>query len=247
MSEWFEKSFGDDYLIVYRHRNWKQAEQEVAQLAARLDIQPGARIADIGCGMGRHSLALSRLGYIVVGMDLSEALLEEANRQNSGGEVEFVQGDMRKIPLEDEGFDAVVNLFTSFGYFERDEEHIEVLREIRRILKPGGRFLIDFLNPDQVRTSLVPESKRTDDSSGTLIMERRWIQDGRVVKCIRLSDGEGGRVREYTESVRLLDEDWFRSALLEAGLVLDAVSGGYGGEAYDRSASKRLILFGRRP
>ncbi|SDT28736.1 Methyltransferase domain-containing protein [Paenibacillaceae bacterium GAS479] len=247
MSEWYERSFGEDYLIVYRHRDWDQAKREVALMAAGLDLRPGARIADIGCGMGRHSLALSKLGYSVVGMDLSEALLEEARNQEDSESVTWVHGDMRRIPFGDEEFDAVVNLFTSFGYFEKDEEHVQVLREMRRILKPGGRFLIDFLNPEQVKATLVPESQRIDEDSGTEIIEKRKIEQGRVVKRIRLSNLDGGDRREYTESVSLLDEDWFRAALKEAGLELGFVCGGYGREPYDRASSKRLILTGRRP
>ncbi|OXM15313.1 SAM-dependent methyltransferase [Paenibacillus herberti] len=247
MSEWYERSFGEDYLIVYRHRDWKQAEREVALLVAGLDLRPGARIADIGCGMGRHSLALSKLGYSVVGMDLSEALLEEARNQEESEAVTWVHGDMRQIPFEDEEFDAVVNLFTSFGYFEKDEEHVQVLREMRRILKPGGRFLIDFLNSEQVKATLVPESHRNDEESDTVIVEKRKIEQGRVVKCIRLSNSEGGDIREYTENVSLLDEDWFRAALERAGLELGSVCGGYGREPYDRASSKRLIMTGRRP
>ncbi|MGN7454725.1 class I SAM-dependent methyltransferase [Paenibacillus pasadenensis] len=247
MSEWFVRSFGEDYKIAYRHRDWEQAEREVGRLAARLELRPGARIADIGCGMGRHSLALSRLGYEVSGLDLSQALLREARSQPGSEAVSWFEGDMRRMPFEDGQFDAAVNLFTSFGYFEEDREHLQVLREMRRILRPGGRFVIDFLNAEQVKSTLVPESRRVDEETGTVIVERRCIEHGRVVKKIELTDAAGGEPRRYTESVRLLGEPWFRSALAEAGLVLEATGGGYDGEPYEPERSKRLVLFGRRP
>ncbi|QJC52980.1 class I SAM-dependent methyltransferase [Paenibacillus albicereus] len=247
MSEWFVRSFGEDYKIVYRHRDWEQAEHEVGRLAARLGLAAGARIADIGCGMGRHSLALSRLGYEVSGLDLSSALLQEARSQPGSEAVRWYEGDMRRMPFADAAFDAAVNLFTSFGYFEEDREHLQVLRELRRILKPGGRFVIDFLNAEQVRRSLLPESSRVDEETGTVIVENRFIEHGRVVKKIELTDADGGEARRYTESVRLLGEPWFRSALAEAGLALETVNGGYEGEPYEPERSRRLVLFGRRP
>ncbi|UUZ84364.1 methyltransferase domain-containing protein [Paenibacillus sp. P26] len=121
MSEWYKKSFGNDYLLVYKHRDLQGAYAEVRSMMEWLQPPEGAEVLDLCCGMGRHSMALNRFGFHVTGVDLSDVLLTEARRLDTEEEVRWVQGDMRQVPLN-ETFDAVVNLFTSFGYFDTDEE-----------------------------------------------------------------------------------------------------------------------------
>ncbi|MCD1258127.1 class I SAM-dependent methyltransferase [Paenibacillus athensensis] len=239
---WYQRSFGDDYLLVYKHRDMQGAYEEVKQMAAWLRLPQGATVLDLCCGMGRHSLALTDLGYRVTGVDLSDVLLGEADRLDQEKRVRRLRGDMRSVPL-DETFDAVVNLFTSFGYFDDDAENERVLEEMNRLLKPGGAFLIDYLNPEYVRHHLVPYSERTED--GVRIQETRRIEDGCVRKRIVLS-GEGEPEREYLEQVKLYDRSAFESMLLQAGLTLDAVYGGYDGSAYSAEGSTRMIFVGHR-
>lgn len=247
MSAWYERSFGSDYMIVYKHRNWEQAQQEVRTMAGWLELEHNDEVLDIGCGMGRHSLALAELGYRVTGIDLSEALLTEARKHNKDGLIDtLVQGDMRELPFEANRFHATVNLFTSFGYFEDERDNKRVLAEIRRVLREGGRFLIDYLNPSVVERTLVPHSERVDEASGFRIEESRSISEGWVVKQIRIADAaDGGNARNYEERVRLYPLAWFRDALAEAGLRLDSVYGDYEGSGYDEHASGRMILTGR--
>ncbi|AZN40245.1 class I SAM-dependent methyltransferase [Paenibacillus albus] len=248
MSTWFEQSFGSDYMIVYRHRNWEQANREVQRMAAWLELPSGAAILDVGCGMGRHALALAQLGYEVTGMDLSKALLKKAREHNDEGLIkELIQGDMRELPFADHSFDATVNLFTSFGYFVEEDDNKRVLAEIRRVLKPDGQFLIDFLNAAYVIDHLVPRSERLDEETGLHIEELRSItEDGWVVKQIAIrAAGDEASIRCYEERVRLFSLTWFEQALSEAGLLLTHVYGDYEGHAYDEQRSPRLILKGR--
>ena len=245
MSEpWYKTSFQSDYLVVYKHRDDQGAAREVTAMSEWLRLAPASKVLDLCCGSGRHSRILHRLGYHVTGVDLSETLLAEAKKADPDGRIRWIHGDMRHVPL-DETFDAVFNLFTSFGYFEDDAENEAVLGEISRLLRPGGRFVIDFLNPSFVQAKLVPYSERTEGS--IRIEERRRIQNGYVCKTIRLrEEGAAQPERVYEERVQLYPLDWFQASLAKAGLRLDDVFGSYDGSTYDPSASPRMIMIGTR-
>ncbi|MEK8131298.1 methyltransferase domain-containing protein [Paenibacillus filicis] len=243
MSGWYTKSFGDDYLIVYKHRDMQGAYEEVRRMMEWLELAEGSDVLDLCCGMGRHSMALTDFGFHVTGVDLSEVLLAEARRLDAKEEVVWVRGDMRQVPLEGP-FDAVVNLFTSFGYFDEDAEHERVLGEIRRMLREGGKFIIDFLNPDYVCRHLVPHSVRMED--GLQIEETRRIENGYVCKTIVLQEAGSEDKRIYEEKVKLIDLESFRGMLERSGLTVDAVYGGYDASGYSAAESKRMIFVGRR-
>ncbi|MGF7030168.1 SAM-dependent methyltransferase [Paenibacillus mucilaginosus] len=240
---WYEKSFGRDYLLVYKHRDMQGAYEEVRRMMEWLELPEGSEVLDLCCGMGRHSKALHSFGFRVTGVDLSEVLLEEAVKGDPAGEVRWLRGDMRDVPLEGP-FDAVVNLFTSFGYFDDEGDNMRVLREIHRLLAPGGRFIIDYLNPSYVEEHLVPASAREEED--IRIEEKRRIEDGFVKKTIVLRDLQGGEEREYREQVRLIPQERFLAMLQEACLEVDAVYGGYDAEPYREAGSKRMIFVGRR-
>ncbi|MCZ8519138.1 MULTISPECIES: class I SAM-dependent methyltransferase [Paenibacillus] len=242
--QWYEKSFGQDYLLVYKHRDMQGAYEEVRRMMEWLELPEGSEVLDLCCGMGRHSMALRSFGFRVTGVDLSGVLLEEAVKGDPEGEVRWLRGDMRDVPLEGP-YDAVVNLFTSFGYFDDEEDNMRVLREIHRLLAPEGRFIIDFLNPAYVEAHLVPASVREEE--GLRIEETRRIHDGFVKKTIVLRDPQqGSPERVYEEQVRLIAQDRFLQMLELAGLEVDAVYGGYDAGPYEAAQSKRMIFVGRR-
>lgn len=120
---WYEESFGSDYLMVYKHRDVQGASEEVQKMSSLLQLKKYAEVLDLCCGMGRHSMALHELGYRVTGVDLSETLLNEARKLDIDSQVYWIQGDMRNLPVTNT-YDAVLNLFTSFGYFEEDAENV---------------------------------------------------------------------------------------------------------------------------
>ncbi|MBO8163261.1 MAG: class I SAM-dependent methyltransferase [Brevibacillus sp.] len=240
---WFEKSFREDYLLVYRHRDEASADREIANLLDHLPVRKTGRVLDLCCGSGRHSRALARRGYEVVGVDLSPVLLEIAREQNTYDNLVFHQYDMREIPFVSE-FDIVVNLFTSFGYFATDEENARVVHNMARALKPGGEVVIDYLNPAYIEAHLIPESER--ETNGLLIRERRWIESGFVKKEITIVDAEQPNPRQYLEQVRLYHSDEMEQMLRAAGFGGIKLFGDYEYNAYDRETSPRMIFYAVR-
>ncbi len=238
--EWFERSFREDYVLVYRHRDDSAADGEIANLLERLPVKDTGRVLDLCCGSGRHSRALARRGYEVVGVDLSPVLLQLAEEQNTYPQLSFARCDMCDIPFHEE-FDIVVNLFTSFGYFSTDEENANVIRNMAQALKTKGEVVIDFLNAAYVIDNLVPQS--TKEVSGMLIKEERWIQDGFVKKRILISDESSNEPREYMEQVRLFSVQQMIAMLTEAGFEKIQVFGNYQFEEYVAHESPRMIFY----
>lgn len=238
--DWFERSFREDYLLVYQHRDDISADREVANLLNHLPIAQSGRVLDLCCGSGRHSRAFARRGYEVVGVDLSPVLLELAKEQNTYEHLQFFQYDMRSIPFENE-FDIVVNLFTSFGYFVDEADNHQVVKNMAKALKSGGQVVIDYLNPSYVRANLVPHSQR--EINGLLIEEKRWLEDGFVKKEITVRDVEAEEPRRYLEQVRLYEADQLRAMLLEAGFEQISLYGDYDYSRYQQERSPRMIFY----
>ncbi len=236
---WFEKSFREDYLLVYQHRDEASADQEIHNLLERLPIKREGRVLDLCCGSGRHSRALVKRGYEVVGIDLSSVLLEQAELLNDPQQVTYYQYDMRDIPFESE-FDIVVNLFTSFGYFSDDQESAQVVKNMAKALRSGGEVVIDYLNPSYVKEHLVPKSER--EANGLLITERRRLEDGFVKKEISIHDAEEREPRIYQEQVRLFELEQMMGMLEDAGFIKIQVFGDYAFQPYDKESSPRMIF-----
>ncbi len=236
-TEWFESWFGAEYVALYPHRDEAEAEDAVDLVERTVGLVEVGRVLDLACGAGRHSRVLANR-WRTTGLDLSEILLRLAMKE---GEAEFVRGDMRVLPFRNDAFSLVVNLFTSFGYFQDDASHIEVVQEVARVTSPGGTFVLDFLNTRHLRETLVPYDER--DIGGKIIEQRREISDdGRfVIKhiCIR---GESG---EFTERVRLFNPDELRDMMEDAGFLVTSTYGNYDGSVVTAS-SPRAIVFGRR-
>ncbi|USG63793.1 methyltransferase domain-containing protein [Brevibacillus ruminantium] len=241
--EWFERSFREDYVLVYQHRDDTSADREIANLLDRLPIKRTGRVLDLCCGSGRHSRALARRGYEVVGVDLSHVLLQLAQEKNEFPHLHFYQHDMRHIPFQDE-FDIVVNLFTSFGYFSTDQENAQVVHNMAKALKAGGELVIDYLNPAHVKANLVAKSKK--ETAGLLIEEERWLAGGFVRKRIEVREGEQSEPRVYQEQVRLFTEIEMIAMLENAGFVNIQTFGDYQFQAYQDEQSPRMIFYAQK-
>ncbi|WP_047152122.1 class I SAM-dependent methyltransferase [Aneurinibacillus tyrosinisolvens] len=236
--EWFVKSFQEDYSTLYKHRDEQAARKEIASLLKALPLPQKGRVLDFCCGDGRHSRSLADHGYEVVGFDLSTYLLEQAREKSQGYPITYYCYDMREIPFENE-FDIVFNLFTSFGYFSKDEENEQVALRMGQALKPGGHLILDFLNLLYTEENLVPLSTR--QMEGKEIVERRKIEGGFVIKEILIS--ENGQQRQFWERVRLYSKEEISAMLEKAQVNVKGVYGDYTLAPYS-SDSKRMIIHG---
>ncbi|MEO6940935.1 MAG: class I SAM-dependent methyltransferase [Candidatus Kapaibacterium sp.] len=238
-NHWFKDS---NYTVVYDHRDDEEAEQ-MLELVERVTGRDQTRsVLDLACGSGRHALSFARRGYQrVTGVDLSETLLAKAElcAKEESLSVTFAREDMRRFPIGD-GYDLILNLFTSFGYFQLDEENEEVLARVASALNSDGWFVLDFLNPDWVRTHLVAHDERMLPDGGR-VEQTRWIEKGRVEKRLLIRHGE--EAQEFFESVRLFQLSDFLAMFERCGLRLSATFGNYGGAPFQAGQSNRLIMF----
>ena len=243
---WVPQYFGDDYLQLYQFPPERTAP-EVAFLARELDarIAGDGRVLDLACGQCRHGLPLAQQGFCVTGLDYQANLLREAARaaDEQGVTITLVQGDMRQLPFADGSFDAVLNLFTAFGYFS-DAENAHVLEEVARVLRPGGWLLIDVANRDALLRQAQPRSwKRLPDTS-LVVSEWSWdVPSGRYTHWQLWLRGE--RRQEYSHSVRVYTCTELTTMLRGAGLEPEALFGGFQGEALTLEAP-RLICIARK-
>ena len=234
---WYKEWFGEEYLELYAHRDEGEADRHIDFVATLFDEPPHA-ILDLACGAGRHTAALRRRGLRALGVDLSKTLLAQ------DPSLPRVAGDMRCLPFAAACFDWVLNFFTSFGYFETEEENRSVLGEVARILTPRGRFLIDLFNRDWVLENLDPGETRVVGDR-TIEIER-WYDErsARINKRIRLVGSEYP-FRTFVESVRAYTSEEVEASLASVGLKVADRFGSFRGEAFGRD-SPRLILLARK-
>ena len=236
--EWFISWFDSPYYhLLYRDRNEEEAKAFIDALLTHLRVKPKAKLLDLACGKGRHSMYLSQKGYEVTGVDLSPESITYAQR--FGHErLHFHVHDMRN-PLPFGAFDFIFNLFTSFGYFAQETENIVALRFAADALRPGGKMVIDFMNTERTLRELVLEEEKT--VSGITFHISRRLDDGFIVKTIRFQDALG-QEQQFEERVRALSRDNFEEYFQMAGLRLAEVLGDYQLGPYNEVLSPRMIF-----
>jgi ubiquinone/menaquinone biosynthesis C-methylase UbiE len=242
---WWDLCFDELYLRLFRTiLTPDRTMQEVAGVITMLHLRPGRRILDLCCGQGRHSIALAEAGYVVSGLDRSMYLLaqaqQEADRRGTG--VHWVQGDMRRLPWEGQ-FDACINMFTAFGYFQDEDENQQVLHQVCRVLKPGGKLLLDLSNRDYYLLRLWPRAWRQEGEA--IVLEETSFD----VKTCRFKMTftwiEGDRRESLTHTVRHYTVPELSGMLRRAGFVLSAIYGDFDQSEFDER-SKRLIVVAQR-
>lgn len=239
---WFKNTFDFLYPILYAHRTIEAASPETLFSIKQTGLKAGDHVLDLCCGGGRHMAHLIKTTRHVTGLDYSPHLLEIA-RQTVGPEIPLIRGDMRALPFVEE-FDVVMNYFTSFGYFHEQAENQQVMHEMVKALKPGGRLFVDYMNKDHAIQNLQSKTQRV--AEGFNIIERRWIEkdESRINKVTIISQGDD-EIKHSGESVQLYTESEFISMFEEAGITIDSVFGNYT-EAGISPDLPRMIVTGRK-
>ncbi len=238
---WYKHWFGEDYLKVYPHRNEEEARLHVEFLLRNVALRPGQRILDLGCGNGRHAIELARRGMRVVCLDLSAALLQHARDRAAAAGLSFpmVRSDMRHLPFR-RVFDAVLSFFTSFGYFESDEENFAVIQSVAAVLKPGGLFVLDYLNEEWTLQHLVPRDERRHN--GVVVVQERHFDPERHRLEKKIVLHEAGEVHEYLESVRVYNHEEMLGMLRRSGLRPTQAFGDWDGSDYGDEAPRMILI-----
>lgn len=236
-ASWFDSPF---YHTLYKNRDENEARRAIDGLLEALHLPAGARVLDLACGKGRHAMYLSEKGFDVTGVDISEASIRFA-RQYENENLSFYQHDMR-LPFRIRYFDAVTNFFTSFGYFDNDNDHLKALKNVSTGLKPGGRFLLDFFNTAHVRNHLVMQEEKNVD--GITFSIKRCLLDGYVIKTVEFNTK--GRDYHFQEKVRLFTLEDLEMLCEKAGLTVVERFGDYDLAPFDPVESLRLILIAEK-
>jgi SAM-dependent methyltransferase len=241
---WWQKYFDENYVKVYEEME-KRSSKEVDSILRMLNLKSRALILDLCCGYGRHSIELAQKGFVVTGYDLSDFFLQKAKKDAAGLglKIKFIKGDMRKLPFENQ-FDAVVNVFTSFGYFDRETDDLKVLKGVNKALKKNGLFLLDLKNREQLIRGFQRRRWRPDKNFIMLednffdLFTSRWESTRTLVF-------ENGKRAEHSFSLRLFSFAEMLNLLKKSGFVLESVYGDFDFREYSLD-SPRMILISRK-
>lgn len=243
---WFKEWFNTPYYhILYKDRDFVEAENFIRNLTQDLQLSKDSKIIDLACGKGRHSVFLQQLGYEVLGVDLSEESIEHNKQFETSADetpkLTFKVHDMRNelYPnVSSEKVNAVFNLFTSFGYFDDDEDDRKVFSSVKNVLQNDGIFVLDFLNEKFVKNTLVDETTVTKDGIDFLIKKR--IEEKHIIKDIFFEDK--GESFHYFEKVKLHTLEEIKNIAESFGFEAVKIWGNYQLEDFERETSPRCIF-----
>jgi SAM-dependent methyltransferase len=243
--KWWQNFFDDGtYKIMYELYPERRRETTISHcdfIENVLKPSKHVKILDLACGPGRHSIELAKRGYKVTGFDYSEYFLNKARifAKQAGVNIRFVQGDMRKLPFQNE-FDVVINMFTSFGYFEKEEDHLKVLKQIARSLKPGGKFLLDTINREWLVRNF--QAKGWEKGEDFLLLEDRTLDlehNRSGAKWILL---QGNEQKIYQHSLRIFALHELMGLIRQANLKVLSYYGNFKQEPWSCDTNRTIIV-----
>lgn len=237
MGEWFTEWFNTKYYhILYKNRDDSEASAFIDRLTEYLAPQAQSHFLDVACGKGRHSIYLNSKGFNVTGIDISPNNIEEA-KQHENATLHFAVADMRQ-PFAKAEFDIALNLFTSFGYFDSNDENLLALQNICTAMKTGGRFVLDFFNAEKVLKQIVPHEVKTIE--GITFTINKKMEGNRIIKTIGF-ESEGGHFT-YTEKVEAINKQQFEQLFAQTDFEIMKVFGDYQLSPYNAQTSDRIIF-----
>ena len=234
---WFANWFDSEYYhVLYKNRDEKEAEFFIENLAEYLGLKKRSKLLDIACGKGRHAKHFNSLGFDVVGVDLSSNSITTAKKEENET-LQFFEHDMREIYQENQ-FDVVTNLFTSFGYFEKDEDEQKAINAMASNLKKEGLLVIDFMNAKKAQDNLIASEIKIID--GITFNIKRSVSNNHIIKDIHISDSK--TKHHFQEKVKALTLADFSNFITNSGLKIIDIFGNYKLEEFNAQTSDRLIL-----
>jgi SAM-dependent methyltransferase len=240
-TEWFATWFDSPYYhTLYKHRNCQEAESFISRLVDFLKPSSDARFLDLACGKGRHSVFLNKKGFDVTGLDLSPESIRQASAFENE-KLHFYVHDMRKL-FRTNYFDYILNLFTSFGYFETERDEQSTIDAVAKGLKPGGIFVLDFFNAKRILGCLKANDEITVE--GIVFRISKKMENGYIIKQIDFTDK--GKEYHFTEKVKALSLSDFERYFSSSGLKIVHLWGDYNLGKFDIETSERLIILAQK-
>ncbi len=234
--EWFVNWFDTTYYhLLYDHRDEKEAKYFMKNLISFLHLQKGDKILDLPCGKGRHALFLNTQGFDVVGSDLSINSIQAAKKFENKS-LKFTSHDMRDPLLRK--YHAIFNLFTSFGYFEKEESNIIVLKNFKNAIYKNGYIVIDFLNITKTLNEL--EERQEIIKNGITFNIHKYVKNNILIKDIYFEADQ--KEHHFLEKLQCLDLNKMEEFAMKAGLKISNTFGNYNLDTFDKDLSERLIL-----
>jgi SAM-dependent methyltransferase len=238
MKDWFSSPY---FHILYKNRDNSEAYYFINRLNDYFQFKPNALVMDLACGRGRHSISLHEIGLNVTGIDFSNSSIDEAKKFEKPG-LQFVLGDMRTY-LEAGKYDYIFNMFTSFGFFGDNSQNQQVVDCVYQNLRPGGIFLLDYLNVDFILDNFVPQEQKIVD--GITFHLNRTVKKGNIVKDIQFEDK--GELFHFQETVQVITREMFEDMFEKAGFLIKDVFGDYSLRQYVKHLSERIIFIVEKP
>jgi len=240
-TEWFEDWFDSPfYHILYKNRDENEAHVFISNLITLLNPNKESLFVDVACGKGRHAMFLNSLGYTVDGFDLSENSIANAKLKETST-LQFFTNDIRE-PLKRKYYDFAFNLFTSFGYFDDENDNQKAINSIAKSLNTNGILVLDFMNSIKVIQHLNKQEIKEIDTIKFNI--KRSFTNGHIVKDINF---EADNIQyQYQEKVKSISLEEFKNYFLKANLKIIAIFGDYDLNPFDLENSDRLILVARK-